>query len=262
MLVSHESPIDMLDKSRDYNDYDYALVHLFETHPKYYEFFKESLLMDRDVLLDNSIFELGEAYDNESFAKWVDELKPTEYIVPDALEDMEKTVNQMEEWNKNYRNLPGKKIGVVQGKTPDELNQCYVYMNEYADVDKIAISFDYSLYEKVIPHTNKYMSWMLGRAAVLANMVSAGIINTNKSHHLLGCGLPQEFALYRDYKWIESIDTSNPIVHGIKGIKYEYGGLQNKESIKLVDLLDVDITTEQLYDINHNISYFRKYVNG
>ena len=106
------------------------------------------------------------------------------------------------------------------------------------------------------------MSWMLGRATMLANLLKAGVINTNKPHHLLGCGLPQEFALYRDYKWIESVDTSNPIVHGIKGIKYEYGGLQTKESIKLVDLLDVDITTEQLYDINHNVGYFRKYVNG
>ena len=28
------------------------------------------------------------------------------------------------------------------------------------------------------------------------------------------------------------------------------------------DLLDVEITNEQLYDINHNISYFRNYVNG
>ena len=68
MLVSHESPISMLEKSRDYNDYDYALVHLFESHPKYYDFFKESLLMDRDVLLDNSIFELGEAFDNAKAA--------------------------------------------------------------------------------------------------------------------------------------------------------------------------------------------------
>jgi hypothetical protein len=31
MLVSHESPISILDKSKEYNDYDYALVHLFET---------------------------------------------------------------------------------------------------------------------------------------------------------------------------------------------------------------------------------------
>ena len=168
----------------------------------------------------------------------------------------------MESWNRAYGKLPGKRIGVVQGKTPEEIADCYVYMDKHADVDKIAISFDYSLYEQIIPHENKYMSWMLGRATMLANLLNSGIINTKKPHHLLGCGLPQEFALYHSYKWIESVDTSNPIVHGIKGIAYKQYGLQTKESIKLVDLLDVEINNEQLYDINHNINYFRTYVNG
>ena len=30
----------------------------------------------------------------------------------------------------------------------------------------------------------------------------------------------------------------------------------------LIDLLNIEITNEQLYDINHNISYFRNYVKG
>ena len=262
MLISHEVPKCLFQNSLEFNDYDYALVHLFDKDDRYYKFYKNCVDQGRHVLLDNSIFELGKAYDNDKFAKWVEVLTPTEYIVPDALEDMEKTIDQMEDWNKSYRKLPGKKIGVVQGKTPEELIECYGYMDKYADVDKIAISFDYSLYEQVVPHPNKYMSWMLGRATMLANMLHSGVINTEKPHHLLGCGLPQEFALYRDYDWIETIDTSNPIVHGIKGIKYEYGGLQTKESVKLVDLLNIEVTNEQLYDINHNISYFRNYVKG
>ena len=262
MLISHEVPKCLFEKSLDFNDYDYALVHLFDEDPEYLEFYKNSVKNGRHVLLDNSIFELGEAYDNDSFAKWVEELKPTEYIVPDALEDVAKTIDQMESWNRAYGKLPGKRIGVVQGKTPEEIADCYVYMDKHADVDKIAISFDYSLYEQIIPHENKYMSWMLGRATMLANLLNSGIINTKKPHHLLGCGLPQEFALYHSYKWIESVDTSNTIVHGIKGIAYKQYGLQTKESIKLVDLLDVEINNEQLYDINHNINYFRTYVNG
>ena len=262
MLISHEVPKCLFNQSLEFNDYDYALVHLFDKDPRYLKFYQQCVKEGRHVLLDNSIFELGEAYNNDKFAKWVEILKPTEYIVPDALENMQKTIDQMEEWNKVYRKLPGKKIGVVQGKTPEELMECYAYMDTHADCDKIAISFDYSLYEEIVPHSNKYMSWMLGRATMLANLVASGILNTKKPHHLLGCGLPQEFALYRDYDWIETIDTSNPIVHGIKGIKYEYGGLQTKESVKLVDLLNIEVTNEQLYDINHNISYFRNYVKG
>ena len=49
MLVSHESPISMLDESRNYNDYDYALVHLFEKYPEYYNFFKVNHLANNNL---------------------------------------------------------------------------------------------------------------------------------------------------------------------------------------------------------------------
>jgi hypothetical protein len=55
MKVSHESPLSLLATSRQYNDYDYALVHLFEELPDYYKFFKESLEQGRHVILDNSV---------------------------------------------------------------------------------------------------------------------------------------------------------------------------------------------------------------
>ena len=70
MLVSHESPIAILEESKSYNDYDYALVHLFESQPEYYSFFKQSLLAGREVLLDNSIFELGEAFDPKKYIRY------------------------------------------------------------------------------------------------------------------------------------------------------------------------------------------------
>ena len=113
MLISHEVPKSLFNQSLEFNDYDYALVHLFDKDPDYLKFYKDCVAQGRHVLLDNSIFELGEAYDNESFAKWVEELKPTEYIVPDALENAGKTMQQMEDWNRSYRSLPGKKIGYV-----------------------------------------------------------------------------------------------------------------------------------------------------
>ena len=127
MLISHEVPKCLFENSIEFNDYDYALVHLFDKDPEYLNFYKECVKQGRHVLLDNSIFELGTAYDNKSFAKWVEELAPTEYIVPDALEDIKKTMQQMDEWNRNYRDVPGRKIGVIQGKTPEELIDCYKY---------------------------------------------------------------------------------------------------------------------------------------
>ena len=264
MKISHESPLCLLDRSRDYNDYDYALVHLFETEPTYLQFFKDSLAQGRTVLLDNSIFELGTAFDSDKFAHWIKELQPTEYIIPDVLEDTIGTMDNALDWKEKYSDLPGKTIGVVQGKSYSDLVQCYDYLDNIIGVDKIAISFDYSYYLEVCPHPNKWMGYALGRVQTLTRLLNDGIINTKKPHHLLGCALPIEFLFYRkDFKWLESVDTSNPIVHAILGLGYEPGGLDSKKSIKLIELLNTpEPSVATMHTIRHNIQYFRSYVHG
>jgi hypothetical protein len=258
--IAHESPKSIFKEIQAVTDYDYALVHLFEEDPEYLKLFQDALANGREVILDNSIFELEEAFDAVKFAQWVQELKPTWYIVPDALENAKKTCSQMAAWNMHYRDLPGKKIGVVQGKTYKQIKTCYEYMDKTADVDMIAISFDYSYYTETIPHPNKYVSWMLGRVKLLGDLLRDGVINEDKPHHLLGCGLPQEFAFYKDYKWIYSLDTSNPVVHGIKGVEYREDGLWSKESQKLFELINHRV--EDINTILYNIHKFRWFTNG
>ena len=262
--IAHESPKSIFDEVQRYTDYDYALVHLFEEDEEYLNQFKEAIRKGREVILDNSIFELEEAFDAVKFADWVDTIRPTWYIVPDALEDSKKTMSQMASWNLRYPNVPGKKIGVVQGKTYEQIVGCYDFMNKIADVDMIAISFDYSYYTHSVPHANKYVSWMLGRVKLLGDLLRDGVINQAKPHHLLGCSLPQEFSFYKhsDYDWIYSLDTSNPVVHGIKGITYGSDGLWSKERQKLHELINSDIDEIQLGTIKNNIQKFKWYTNG
>lgn len=266
MKISHESPLCLLEESRQYNDYDYALVHLFEEIPEYYDFFKKSIEQGRHVILDNSIFELGKAFDSERFLYWINQLKPTEYIIPDVLEDALGTMDNALDWKENSLPMvdPGiKNIGVVQGKSYEDLVNCYQYLDEVINVNKIAISFDYSYYLKVCPHPNKWMGYVNGRVQTLTRLLDDGIINKNKPHHLLGCALPIEFLFYREgFEWIKSLDTSNPIVHGLNNIVYEPGGLISKQSVKLVDLIHAEPTNEQLNAIMWNISCFRTFVNG
>ena len=97
-----------------------------------------------------------------------------------------------------------------------------------------------------------------GRQDTLRKMVEEDVINTNKHHHLLGCGLPQEFKEYRKYPWIDSLDTSNPVIHGMKGIWYDAQGLQNKESVKLYTLINEDVN-DRWGEIEYNIKTFRSY---
>lgn len=264
MKIAHESPKVIFDVVQKLTDYDYALVHLFEEDEEYLKHFKEAVAKGREVILDNSIFELEEAFDAERFAYWVKELRPTWYIVPDALEDAKRTMNQMASWNMKYNDLPGKKIGVVQGKTYEQIVSCYEHMDKFSDVDMIAISFDYSYYTKTVPHPNKYVSWMLGRIKLLGDLLRDGIINVDKPHHLLGCGLPQEFSFYKhmNYDWLYSLDTSNPVVHGIKGIVYGPDGLWSKESQKLFEMINMDFEDINVDNVKSNIQKFRWFTNG
>jgi len=261
--IAHEAPIDIFEEVQRFTDYDYALVHLLEQNPRYRDTFERAIKRGREVILDNSIFELEEAFEADRFAQWVQRLKPTWYIIPDALEDSKKTIQQAVEFRKNYPDLPGKSIGVVQGKNYVEIVDCYKAMVAL-NVDMIAISFDYSYYTQIIPHPNKYVSWMLGRVKLLGDLLADGFIDESKPHHLLGCGLPQEFSFYRNakYKWIYSLDTSNPIVHALKGIEYGSDGLWSKESQKLHELIDYDLEEIDVDLIRTNIQKFRWFTNG
>ncbi len=268
MLVSHETPISFLEESREYNDYDYALVHLFETHPEYYSFFKCSLGMGREVLLDNSIFELKTAFDPEKFAKYIEELKPTYYVVPDVLEQSLRTIGAFNNFKKDYMKLPGLRIGVVQGGTYQQLVDCYKYMSDFADY--IAISFDYSWYQTVGYSKNPGKGLRRatlermcnGREFFIRKLISDGHWNYNKPHHLLGCSLAKEFKNYKDIKNIRSLDTSNPIVAGIKGLRYYKNiGLLEKPDIMLADLIDHSVTADQVTDIVHNVKEFKNLIS-
>ena len=50
MMISHECPKALFQGSLDFNDYDYALVHLFDEDPEYLAFYKECVKQGRHVL--------------------------------------------------------------------------------------------------------------------------------------------------------------------------------------------------------------------
>ena len=268
MLISHETPISLLEDSRWYNDYDYALVHLFDTHPEYYTFFKSSLLQGREVLLDNSIFELKEAFEASKYATYIDKLRPTYFIVPDVLENSEATINSFKQFAKDYKGLFGLWIGAVQGKTYQEIVDCYRFMSENADY--IAISFDFSWYQSIgietrltstTPGVLQRMS--TGRQKLIEMLQRDGIWNYNKPHHLLGCSLVDEFKAYKNIKSVRSCDTSSPVIYGINGHRYIRNiGNTHKPSVMLANLIDHEVTSEQKEDIFFNVDEFRNIVNG
>lgn len=258
MKIAHEAPLSIFDKVQELTDYDYFLVHLFEENENYLKKAHECVAKGRETILDNSIFELGTSWDPDRFAYWVKEMKPTYYIVPDVLDDCDATIASFDRFMDNYPDLPGKVIAVAQGSSYNDLVLCYNYHKTNPVVDKIAISFNHPFYQQV-DSSNRYENMMLGRQQTLQRMLDEGVIDTTKPHHLLGCGLPQEFKYYKEWNWIDSLDTSNPVVHGIKDIFYDsVQGLTDKESVKLYTMMDDDVSMHW-GAIDYNLKSFRSF---
>lgn len=250
----HEAPISVFNAVQSVTDGDYALVHLFEDNPMYYKMFKEAVAQGRDVILDNSLFELGKAFDGDRYADWINDLKPTWYIVPDAWKDWKTTVEMFHEFVDNYPDLPGKRIGVAQGNTWQEVAACYKEIEPLCDMVAFSLDFSSEYYKQYKINAPYCVAMSCGRHMVISNLEAADVINKDKPHHLLGCGVPQEVRWYPgQWKWLRSIDTCNPVVVGMHGVGYNAEGIFFKPQEKMCNLINEPITEVQYNAIMYNI---------
>lgn len=258
MLISHEVPICMLEKSKSFNDYDYCLLHLTYEYPEYKQFYSDSIKRGRKVLLDNSLFELGDALNNEQLAQGVLDLRPTWYVIPDCLNNYKTTIERLNSFIKDYSDLPGKSIGVIQGATIDELAECYNYMKY--KVDKIAIPFGSKAFEEYNIGNTVLEKRTFGRIKFIHYLMDYNMWNSYTPHHLLGCNIPIEFSYYKDIANIETIDTSNPIVNGLLGKKFDL--LQKeKPPHKINDMIMEQFNEEQIKLAVNNARAFRRSID-
>lgn len=266
MLVSHEVPLSLLNESRNFNDYDYCLMHLYLKYKQYNDFFHNSVKMGRKVILDNSACELRNSNEGINFNAYVDiinELNPTEYIIPDEFNNFEKNVTFIEIWTKSYikkiyTNKKIKSIGVVHGETFEKMLECYEILSKNEYVDKIAINFDEAPFN--IPFTdNVSINKSLGRVKFILELMTKPYFNRNKKHHILGCHTPQEFNIYKNFNWIETIDTSNPIMAGIDLMKYN-DGLLYKPISNIDKIFEIKLSEEQKDIILYNVNEFKKFI--
>lgn len=245
--ISHEVPLSMLEMSYGFNDYDYALVHLFKDHPDYFKFYEKSVEMGRMVILDNSLYELGSAFDMKEYADWIEKLHPTHYIIPDTFWSAQATIDQAMEWMVNYGRMihPSiKKIGVAQGSTYEEIKRCYRFMDSIG-CDCIAFTFKFSPdmlksegidlsaafsgtkirvagYEISGEDLCEEDKQAITRYMVLRQLEAEGVINKDKEHHLLGLQNTTALRACCSFPWVTSIDTSNPIINGFCGNLYNF----------------------------------------
>jgi len=255
--VSHETPLCLLDDSRLFNDYDYCLPHLLDQEQGYQDYFLTSVAQGRYIIMDNSLHELGHAYDEDRLLHWISVLRPNEFIVPDVWQDRDKSIVNARKWAQIKLPMGVEKVAVVQATTLHEAATCY---QTYKDLGykKIAFSYGASYYTDVVPHPNQNLGKAIGRISVISALHKMKIIENNDRVHLLGCQVPQEFGWYRGFPFIESIDTSNPVMAALEGMRYNKSGLTEKPKAKMNDyffMLSDQVDYELL---SYNILKFRE----
>ncbi len=254
--ISHETPLCLLEDSKHFNDYDYCLPHLLDEEKGYEEYFRQVKKEGRYIIMDNSLHELGEAYNNDRLMHWINELEPDEFIVPDVWENRDQSVVNAKEWSQIILPENTTKVAVVQATTIHEASTCY---QTYKDLGykKIAFSYGASYYNDVVPHPNKDLGKALGRLSVISALYKTKVIHQDDRIHLLGCSVPQEFGWYKGYDCIESIDTSNPVMAALEGTRYNLSGLDKKPKANMNDyfyMLDEQVNWDLLTD---NLNRFR-----
>ena len=76
------------------------MPHLLDQNEDYLNYFKWAKENDRYIIMDNSLHELGHAYDTDRLLHWVEYFEPNEFIVPDVWQDMEASLENAAEWAK------------------------------------------------------------------------------------------------------------------------------------------------------------------
>jgi len=258
-LISHEVPLDLLDASLKFNDYHYCLPHLLENE-QYYQFFKSASERGDLIIMDNGLFE-GVSHTIEDLLEKINDIKPSIFITPDAWNDPETTVKNAKKWIDYYADkIPSttKLMAVVQAKTVSDAMLTYSKFIELG-YTHIALNHAGVFYKELYQHQNELLSLMNGRIRFVNMLPSLKGFSKSIHHHLLGATLPNEFSNYKgkQYEFIKTIDTSNPVIYGLKHGRYPDEVLLDKPKEKLETFFDQRLTPQQVSDVLYNVKHFK-----
>jgi hypothetical protein len=259
MKISHEVPRCLLTSSPEFNDYDYCLPHLLDIDKDYLAYFKWAQKQGRYCIMDNSLHELGEAYDSDRLMYWINELEPDEFIVPDVWMNCLQTAAQAKHWKQYVFPENTSPVAVIQGANKNEAYLCATLLKELG-YDKLCISYGATWYNDFFPHNNPDMGKALGRVRFFQGLLKLEQFKDAK-FHLLGCSIPQEFGWYDNHPQIDSIDTSNPVMAALEGIEYEEHGLNYKPKANMNNYFDIEFDELDYGSVIYNVNKFRKINN-
>lgn len=274
------------------NDFDFILYHLYLTNTKYKDFIEKfrSKNPDRTTILDNSAYEMwskGEKLNIDNFKRVINSLKPTYYILPDVLQDMQKTLDGSLKMLNEIEIEDSEPIAVLQGRNKREFMKCFnIYVE--AGIKYIGIPFHNEFYKEhtgniynsykdefldyyklyndkfYIYYTNNYnnLLYAVGRVSFMDELIDyVDEHNIDVKFHMLGSHCVYEKNFYNklnsSYKkeYIKSMDTSTPVKHAMWNIN-TYSSLE-KPSLLLDDFVCNEYNDSVKDKIKYNFNFFK-----
>jgi hypothetical protein len=241
--ISHEIPLNLFDRHDFISDYPYVLAHLLLPNlgffnSTYADFYREKIKTSPYSILDNSLYELGDSIDYKLLYELGEEYKPSHLILPDCLNNREVTMERAIRYLADFgKQSTPKFIGVIQGKSLEELFQMFYFYSTIDQVDIIALPLytipkgdkdllwncidefhEKNPYRKIISSLqedyiatvpegttaeqsrDKYaeIAYNLYRVGVVKELMAEFNNTLPKKIHLLGCLTPNEYQFYTE----------------------------------------------------------------
>lgn len=233
-----------------------CLSWLAKEHKGYRDFFA-NLCDDKFIILDNGANE-DKIIKGAELLSIARSIGASEIVAPDVWKDVNETISE----TSNFLNDHSDELveydfgvmGVVQGKTVEEIQECVIYYAQQPRITTIGIGFNnYDLVE--FPTINPTQRNSLARHFIVRFINSI----CKKPIHLLGNYNPYELNFYKGIPNIRSTDSSSPVLCAHYDIAYGEHGLDEKPS-KFLDFFGT-LTPEQEELAKKNIDTLQGWIS-
>lgn len=235
MKMAHIIPPSQLDAIPLTQKIHLCLVHLVERSEVYRDYYRNKAAQGHTVILDNSAFELGEAYPAEQMLDLAEEIGATEVMAPEFFMNATKTIDSIKEFSELMAARGGKAsiFATICGADINEWLRCYRAVVELSNVSTVGISFRANEFVPIPEVDTDILTKRRMEARITLMSILARLRSPHVQHHLLGLWDPYELTMQKHHGWIRSCDSSAAYAHGIReiGIDLERGLPCNKESM-------------------------------
>lgn len=222
-------------------------------------FWRTCIKNGHHVILDNGAYELGVAIDYDAYMQIAVELKPTEIVLPDILQDgegsMRKTAAFLREYKKPLRRLGIQSMAVVQANSSCDIDMAF-----------IADQLDYYMSEDVasigIPkHFGDNRAFGRVEFAARLGMLhgSRGLYRNQFEWHFLGLSCIPEVQELPKFSWVRGLDSAVPFVYAFHGLKMQDHANQfiGKAAKRPNNFFDLSSLRGRVSLLNSNVAFCR-----